>query len=379
MAAPPTTLNSSSVIYEQAAARQSTKAQIQRTLLAFRKRSTLKGIALLLLNAALYLAAVAGAIFAASMWAKFGCSLLVGLLTGLLFVVGHDACHQSLTPHRNLNKLIGRLAFLPSLHTYSLWDLGHNRIHHRYTNLKGYDYVFTPLTRAEYDGLSRARRLRQRLYRSPLGHGLFYFYEVWWKKMFFPRARDVDKKRAIYTVDSLLIAIWGSLLILSALLLPGLLSAGHLNLASIRWEAIVFVFLLPQIIWNQLMGFLIYLHHTHPRVAWFADYDEWSSAEQLRASVHIRFPFWLGLLFHNIMEHTAHHAHMQIPLYELRGAQAILQRRFSQEIIEQPWSLKVYLDSTKKCKLYDYDRHMWTDFEGQPTSSTLMRANSHLF
>jgi omega-6 fatty acid desaturase (delta-12 desaturase) len=375
MTAPPQTLKRRLVINESPTPRQPTKAQIQRALLAFRKRSTIKGIALLLLDAVLYLVAVAGAIFAASVWVKFGCSLIIGLLTGLLFVIGHDACHQSLTPHRKLNNLIGRLAFLPSLHTYSLWDLGHNRIHHRYTNLKGYDYVFTPLTRAEYDGLCRWRRLLERLYRSPCGHGLFYFYEVWWKKMFFPGARDVDKKRAIYTIDSLLIAVWGSLLILSALLLPGTLSAGHLNLSALRWEALIFVFLLPQLIWNQLMGFLIYQHHTHPRVAWFSDYAEWSGSEQLRASVHISFPLWLGLLFHNIMEHTAHHAHMQIPLYELRGAQTTLQRQFSREIIEQPWSLKVYLNNASKCKLYDYDRHSWTDFDGQPTASTLTRTS----
>lgn len=375
---PPQTLMRGRAAHGPILSPQPTKAQIQKTLLAFRKRSTVKGLVLLLLNALLYGAAVSGAIFAASLWLRFVCSLVIGLLTGLLFVIGHDACHQSLTPHRKLNSLIGRLAFLPSLHTFSLWDLGHNRIHHKYTNLKGYDYVFTPLSKAEYDALDRARRLRERLYRSPCGQGLFYFYEIWWKKMFFPRAVEIDKKRAIYTIDSLLVSVWCSLLITSALLLPSSLSAGHLKVSPIWWESLIFLLLLPQLIWNQLMGFLIYQHHTHPRVAWFADYEEWSRCEPLRASVHIGFPRWLGLLFHNIMEHTAHHAHMQIPLYELRSAQSTLQRQFPTELIEQRWSLRNYLDNTSKCKLYDYAAHSWTDFDGQPTASALIRTKPPL-
>jgi len=39
-------------------------------------------------------------------------SLAAGLFTALLFVVGHDACHQALTPKRWLNRFIGTLAFL---------------------------------------------------------------------------------------------------------------------------------------------------------------------------------------------------------------------------------------------------------------------------
>jgi hypothetical protein len=37
-----------------------------------------------------------------------------------LFVIGHDACHGSLTASRLLNALIGRMAFVPSAHSFSL-------------------------------------------------------------------------------------------------------------------------------------------------------------------------------------------------------------------------------------------------------------------
>src|SRR5438552_894289 len=71
-------------------------------------------------------------------------SLVCGLVVAIFFVVGHDACHQSFTDSQSLNHLLGRLAFLPSLHPYSLWDIGHNRVHHRFNNIRGKDYVWEP-------------------------------------------------------------------------------------------------------------------------------------------------------------------------------------------------------------------------------------------
>src|SRR5262249_24761603 len=47
-------------------------------------------------------------------WAKLPLGLLNGILIGVLFIVGHDACHGILTPHRWLNRLLGRLCLLPS-------------------------------------------------------------------------------------------------------------------------------------------------------------------------------------------------------------------------------------------------------------------------
>ena len=70
---------------------------------------------------------------------------LAGLVIGRLFILGHDACHQSFTPHRKLNRWLGRLVFMPSLTPYSLWDVGHNVVHHGYTDLKDFDFVWQPL------------------------------------------------------------------------------------------------------------------------------------------------------------------------------------------------------------------------------------------
>ena len=67
-----------------------------------------------------------------------------GLVIGMIFIAGHDACHNSYTARRWLNQIIGRIAFLPSLHSFSQWDLAHNQLHHRYNSVRGWDEVWEP-------------------------------------------------------------------------------------------------------------------------------------------------------------------------------------------------------------------------------------------
>ena len=118
-------------------------------------RTTAKAIVLLMLDYALWALLLAGTVYFDAWWAKLLCGLAAGFTIGRLFIIGHDACHQSLTPHRELNKWLGRIAFLPSLTPYSLWDIGHNVVHHGYTNLKGFDFVWAPYTAEEFSALSR--------------------------------------------------------------------------------------------------------------------------------------------------------------------------------------------------------------------------------
>ena len=133
--------------------------------------------------------------------------VVAGVFTSLLFVVGHDACHHSLTPHRRLNRILGTLAFLPCLHPFGLWDLGHNRIHHRHTNRRGKDYV-GQLTPAEFSQLPFLQQLRYRFFRTAAGHYWYYLYEIWWKKMFLPCASDIGGYRTRYWVHLSIVTGW---------------------------------------------------------------------------------------------------------------------------------------------------------------------------
>ncbi len=326
------------------------------------EKSTLRAVLLLAFDGALFIALIAGTVLLGPVWAKLLCGLLAGFVTGRLFIIGHDACHQSLTEHRGLNKVLGRIAFLPSLTPYSLWDTGHNVVHHGYTNLKGVDFVWAPLNAQEFAALSPVQRTLQRLYRSGWCPGLYYLVEIWWKREFFPSPRYMPTRRAIFTQDSALVAAFGMLWVAAIAgaawatgQSPGLLLACGV--------------LAPFLFWCSMIGFVVYVHHTHVKVSWHDNKAAWTAAAPfVSTTVHLTFPFKIGALLHHIMEHTAHHVDMSIPLYRLRQAQARLEDMLPGRIIVQRFSWRWYFQTARACKLYDFSRECWTDFKGRMTS-----------
>ena len=59
-----------------------------------------RAIMLLLIDAFLWLGCIAGTIFVESILLKIVFGLFAGFVTGRIFILGHDACHQSYTPNR---------------------------------------------------------------------------------------------------------------------------------------------------------------------------------------------------------------------------------------------------------------------------------------
>lgn len=299
-----------------------------------------------------------------SLWVKVFASLVAALWIARLFVIGHDACHGSYTPNKTLNMWIGRIAFLPSLTPYSLWELGHNLAHHGFTNLKGRDYVWAPYSPKEFAKLPWTRRQMERIYRSGFGQGVYYMIEMWWKKLFFPARKHVTTRRLSHVVDSLLVAAFGAVWV-GGLVLFGLSSGKSV------WSLLFFGFVVPFFFWNCLMGFVIYVQHTHPRVAWYERRDEWSAnAGYATTTVHIKLICPLDGLIHYILEHGAHHVNIGIPLYRLKEAQSRLAATLDERLKSEAFSWRYYWNTVRRCKLYDFASHAWTDFDGRTTSET---------
>lgn len=335
---------------------------IRSWLLPMAQRDTWRALALLSLDYALLAALLAGVVLFDPVWLKLLCGLGAGFVIGRLFVIGHDGCHQSLTPHRKLNRWLARIAFLPSLTAYSLWDVGHNMVHHGFTNLKGVDFVWAPLTQQEFHALSPLRRLMERIYRSGWGPGVYYMIEIWWKKMMFPRRASLGHTyRPVFTWDCILVTVfaagWVSTLVAAAWF-SGQSAALLLGLG----------FALPLFFWFNMMGFVIYGHHTHVKVSWHDDRAAWQRAQPfVSTTVHLTFPLQIGAMLHHIMEHTAHHVDMSIPLYRLKAAQKKLEELLPGRIVVQRFSWRWYFDTARACKLYDFSRNCWTDFAGRAT------------
>jgi len=308
-------------------------------------------------------------LLAASVALKLVGTLVVTAAIVRLFVIGHDACHGGFFRSAKLNSICGRIAFLPSMTAFSLWEVGHNTAHHGFNNLKGRDQVWAPLSKAEFDALPRYRRTLERLYRCGLGWGAYYLIEMWWKKLYFASREEIGSSRRQYTLDSLLVTA-GALLWLGAVALVAR-TTGQ-SFALLATLAVVVPFLL----WNGIIGFVVYLHHTNPRIAWFQNRREWQrNRAYLTSTARVRFPFGIDRLMHNIMEHNAHHVNPRIPMFTLRGAQRVLQERFP-ELCDYRLDWRTYMDSVRRCKLYDFAEHAWLDFGGRITARVPLAATA---
>ena len=282
-----------------------------------------------------------------------------------LFMVGHDACHGSFSGNKKLNAICGRIAFLPSMTAFSLWQVGHNTAHHGFNNLKGRDQVWAPLSKVEFDALPRYRQLLEHLYRSGFGWGAYYLVEMWWKKLYFASHKEIGSSRRKYKLDSLLVTA-GALLWLVAVAFVA--RATDQSFVLLYTLAVVVPFLL----WNAIIGFVVYLQHTSPSIAWFRNRHEWQrNKAYLTATARVRFPLGIDRLMHGIMEHNAHHVNPGIPMSRLRAAQRVLQQKFP-DLCDYRLDWRSYMDNVRRCKLYDFANHAWLDFGGRVTARVPM-------
>jgi omega-6 fatty acid desaturase (delta-12 desaturase) len=329
-------------------------------------RSTPRALALVAVDLLLFALALAATVLAPRAWMQLLAGAATGLVIARLFILGHDACHQSLTDHRTLNRWLGRLLFLPSLTPYSLWEIGHNVVHHGYTNLRGFDFVWQPQSLAEFRALSPGRRVLERIYRSGWAPWLYYLVEIWWTRLLFPSRKQMPTRRAIFVRDGILVSAFAVAWIVA------LAFAARATGQSVAWLVGV-GFVLPFVAWNGLMGFVLYVHHTHLGVDWHQDKTSWAAAQPfVSTTVHLTFKSAFGTVLHHIMEHTAHHVDMSIPLYRLKAAQAVLEQKLAGHIIVQPFSWRWYARTARRCKLYDFDAGCWLDFSGRPSAPSAL-------
>ncbi|MBU3672252.1 MAG: fatty acid desaturase [Sinobacteraceae bacterium] len=340
----------------------STTTSRKALLLAFENAGYLKPFFALAVDLGIFAGGLALVLMDGAVWWKLLGTVLITAGIVRLFLIGHDACHGSFFKSQLLNDIFGRVAFLPSMTAFSLWDVGHNVAHHGFNNLKGRDQVWAPFSKEEFDALPRYRRVLERIYRSGAGWGLYYFLELWWKKLYFATRRQIGASRAKYQWDSVLVTVgmvsWIALVALVAI-----------ETEQSFWLLFVLGIVVPFALWNAIMGFVVFVHHTHPAIAWFQKRQEWQRYRAyLTATVHVKFPFGLDRLMHNIMEHNAHHLNPRIPMYSLRKAQRVLNERFNDQYQAYRMTWRVYRDCVRRCKLYDFANHAWLDFRGQVTS-----------
>lgn len=331
-----------------------------------RDRSNVVALALLAFCAATWTISMV-LISVSPLWFTWVAILGNGIAIAMLFIVGHDAAHDNFVRSHQLNRLIATLAFLPGLHPRSSWAHSHNLKHHAWTNLKGEDPGYAPFSLQEYRRLPLYRRLLERFYRTSIGLGLFYFFEVYCKDMVFPRGNRRPADEHAFLVNRVTVALF---------FVFQCSAVYWIAVSRDRPHPILFTFyavIAPLAVFVWLMGFVTLQHHTHPEIPWFDKKQEWSFFQcQVAGTTHIRFPRIFDVVLLNILEHSAHHVDPLIPLYRLQSSQSVLDVAYSDSIKTIEWSPLVLWKTLCQCKLYDYREHRWLDFNGKPTTARLL-------
>jgi omega-6 fatty acid desaturase (delta-12 desaturase) len=131
--------------------------------------------------------------------------------------------------------------------------------------------------------------------------------------LFFASRREIPTPRAAFLGDSLLALAFG-LTWIGALVATALATRQSVTVLLLTG------FVVPFLLWNWIMGAVIYFHHTHPQLAWYDDIDLWEAARDTGCNTVHAVSGKLGRVLNNIMEHPAHHLDVRIPLYNLEAA-----------------------------------------------------------
>ncbi|HUR55314.1 MAG TPA: fatty acid desaturase, partial [Gemmataceae bacterium] len=181
--------------------------------------------------------------------------------------------------------------------------------------------------------------------------------------------KDVMKtRRGTLTVERVVIVAFAVLLTLGLWVVAREYGAGWESVLS-AWQIPLVCVLVPYYLWCFVIATVDLIHHTHPRAVWFADASKWNYFQaNVESTTRIYLPLGLHKMFHNILEHAAHHVDPRIPLYHLPDSQRKLRDAFPGTVPEEMLLIRYVWRIFRTCQLYDYDKQQWLDYQGKPTS-----------
>ncbi|MDF1684765.1 MAG: fatty acid desaturase [Legionellaceae bacterium] len=316
------------------------------------KRSLGKAMLWYAIDLSIFLFGMALVFFNPYIGLKLVGGLISGTATAMLFVWAHDAAHGTLFKSSKVAEVLGTLVMLPSLNIYRMWSYGHNKVHHGFTSFSPIDWIWRPLTPAEYRALSLFQRILYRLERSAFTCAFHYLRRIWWSQMLqFNPGKDA-KQRRYYRNGKLMVLAYAVLASAAAYVFAG-------GLVGILMAVVV-----PFIVFNYFISMIVYLHHTHPNIPFFDLKQEWShSIGALYCSTIIHCSKLSKALLHNIMVHIPHHLDTRIPFYHLPEAYEALKEKYGTYFHEYQFKWSYVGNIFKKCKLYDFEKKIWMTFE----------------
>jgi omega-6 fatty acid desaturase (delta-12 desaturase) len=331
------------------------------------------GIMLFVLEYLMYWGAIAVVLFAPWLTVKIMASAFAGFKLSAFVTLAHDAAHRTLVVGKSLNKCLALFLFVPCMHNYRLWVWDHHEIHHQETNGDHFD-SYTPYSKAEFDRLSWPMQLFERVIRAPnfVGFGLHYFFQRMLKVRIFPRT-GLPRRHLASARRHCMVLLAYHVALIAALL-------GAATVAPISAGMAVFLgFFLPLCVFSAVTGGSLYLMHTNHRVPWFkGELDRAGDGAPELCATHLSLPRPISRFIHNVFAHSVHHVHAGIPSYRLLEAQQRLDLLLGDAAVVQPLTLGGILATLNRCKLYDFEKHQWLDFDGKPSTAPLILASHRL-
>lgn len=341
-----------------------TRAQLHARLEPYAQANSFQGYKSFAIDVAIYALGIAGVVCFDGLAGKIAGGLLAGLGLVNLGSLSHEAAHRAVVRSRLGNKVIAVVSFTAILFNYRLWVYDHHVLHHGRTNVKQNNFL-SPLTLDEYRRLPPVRRALYRAYHSGSGLGilLYFLLERWPTVHFYPGAWLPPRFRASALGYTALLTAYMAALLSLLVLVP---SAREASVVA----SVICGFVVPYAIWFKVFSMTAFLQHTNPQLRWYRDVASMASPPESTA-VHVGIPHFINHITHYVLEHSVHHVSARIPHYHLKQAQAALAGIAEPEIITMPFTVGNMRDVLKRCRLYDYDAHAWTDFNGEVTAIPL--------
>ena len=236
---------------------------------------------------------------------------LFGLLNIKTFMIFHDCGHNSYTPSKKLNYIIGLLLSGFVSHPF-FWNYNHNTHHNVNGNIENtYKYVFNETifhTTKQYKSLSSTSQYLYKFVKTPL----FFFTIPIYLKILLTHQFRIITFILYETYDCNISKIY--------LFLEQIISTNILLLILYIYNiyGILFHFLISAFFGFTITVMLVHNEHTY-NPSYVVGNNDWTYKNSgLRGSSFILIPKPLKYFFHGIEYHHIHHMNAKIPGYNLQ-------------------------------------------------------------
>jgi len=312
------------------------------------EKTDIKSLSYVVRNFVLFVFFAAIILSVGSVFLKLSVSVLLGFVLTGIFVIGHDAGHRSFSAKKHLNETIGHICCSLTLWPYHVWRLSHDH-HHKWTHHSQNDLAWKPMTVSEFRKLSPIKKI---------GYYLSRYFLFFWASILFQFFMTEDAIKGRFFNISDLKQVRRSIVITAIIGISYISVTFYLG----GWSGFVFLFLVPQLVYQFWLSFFTLFHHTTDESTLMSPKSWDPATAQLGHSIHVKYPDFIDWFTHDISWHVPHHVCVSIPHYNLRTAHESLKQRYPEYVKERVMSLSYAWKVISQCHMIDQaedDPIMW--------------------